>query len=143
MGVDLSARMLTQAKARNCYDELYKVELTAYLTDSVSTFDVIVSADTLCYFGALEDVAAAAANALHPGGLLIFTVEELVDAADAPEFCISPHGRYCHTRRYVERVLADVNLETEIVRAELRLEAGDPVAGLVVRATKPGTRRGE
>ncbi len=142
VGVDLSARMLTQAKGRECYDELYKVELTAYLNDSVSSFDVIVSADTLCYFGALEEVAAAAANALHPGGLLIFTVEELVGAADAAQFVISPHGRYCHTRQYVERVLAAVNLSTEIVGAELRLEAGDPVAGLVVRATKPGTRRG-
>lgn len=141
VGVDLSARMLAQAKARDCYDELYKVELTAYLEDSVSAFDVVVSADTLCYFGALEDVSAAAANALRPGGRLIFTVEELVDAADAAEFCISPHGRYCHARRYVERVMADANLETEIVRGELRLEAGDPVAGLVVRATKPGTHR--
>ena len=47
------------------------------------------------------------------------------------------HGRYSHTRQYLERVLADANLRPEIVPAELRLEAGDPVPGLVVRATKP------
>ena len=39
--------------------------------------------------------------------------------------------------QYLERVLADADLRPEIVPAELRLEAGDPVAGLVVRATKP------
>ena len=50
---------------------------------------------------------------------------------------LSPHGRYSHAREYVERVLADAGLRPEIVPAELRLEAGDPVAGLVVRATKP------
>ena len=59
VGVDLSARMLAQARARNVYDELVKRELTAYLRDSTGAFDVIVSADTLVYFGPLEDVVAA------------------------------------------------------------------------------------
>ena len=39
-------------------------------------FDLIVTADTLVYFGALDDVAAAAAGALRTGGRFIFTVEE-------------------------------------------------------------------
>jgi len=137
IGVDLSARMLDQAKARKLYDELIKGELTGYLRDSVAEYDVIVSADTLCYFGPLEDVTAAAADALRPGGRLIFTVEELVDANSDAGYSLNPHGRYCHARQYVERVLADANLKSEIESAELRLEAGDPVAGLVVRATKP------
>ena len=137
VGVDLSARMLAQAQARNVYDELVKRELTAYLRDSPGAFDVIVSADTLVYFGPLEDVVAAAANALRPGGRLIFTVEELIGAGSDAGYAISPHGRYSHTRQYVERVLADANLRPEIVPAELRLEAGEPVAGLVVRGTKP------
>jgi predicted TPR repeat methyltransferase len=134
VGVDLSARMLMQAKARTVYDELYKVELTAYLRDSPGMFDVIVSADTLVYFGALEDVAAAAADALRPGGRLIFTVEESGDAGAG--FSISPHGRYNHSRQYLERVLSAADLKPEIVTAQLRLEAGEPVPGLVVRATK-------
>ena len=139
VGVDLSARMLAQARARNVYDELVKRELTAFLGDSTGAFDVIVSADTLVYFGPLEGVVAASANALRPGGRLIFTVEELIDAGSDAGYSISLNGRYCHTRPYLERVLADANLRPEIVPAELRLEAGDPVAGLVVRAAKPPT----
>ena len=81
VGVDLSEGMLARARARNVYDELAKGELTAYLRDSPGSFDVIVSADTLVYFGSLEAVAAAAASALRPGGVLVFTVEELSDAA--------------------------------------------------------------
>ena len=136
VGVDLSTRMLTQAKARNTYDELFKVELTAYLRDQSGAFDVIVSADTLVYFGPLEDVAEAAANALRPGGQLIFTVEEAVDAPVEPGYRLSVHGRYCHGRGYVERVLRAADLDPEIVPAQLRLEAGDPVHGLVVGARK-------
>jgi predicted TPR repeat methyltransferase len=141
VGVDLSAGMLAQAKARNVYDELFKVELTAYLRDWPETFDVIVSADTLVYFGPLEAVVAAAAEALRPGGLLIFTVEHWTDAAEDAECSLNLHGRYSHARPYVERVLADAKLRPEIELADLRLEAGHPVPGLVVRATKPAGRR--
>jgi predicted TPR repeat methyltransferase len=138
VGVDLSEPMLAQARARNVYDELVKRELTAYLGDSTGAFDVIVSADTLVYFGLLEDVVEASANALRPGGRLIFTVEELIGAGSDAGYSISPSGRYGHTPQYLERVLANANLRAEIVPAELRLEAGDPVPGWVVRATKPG-----
>jgi predicted TPR repeat methyltransferase len=136
VGVDLSEGMLARARARNVYDELAKGELTAYLQDSPDAFDAIVSADTLVYFGPLEAVAAAAATALRPGGVLVFTVEELSDGAGGPGHSLSPSGRYRHSRGYVESVLADAGLEPEIVPAELRLEAGEPVAGLVVRATR-------
>ena len=139
IGVDLSERMLAQARARNVYNELIKGELTAFLGRATAAYDVILSADTLVYFGALEDVAAAAASALRPGGLLIFTVEELKDAGYDARYSIGLHGRYAHARQYLEQVLSNVSLQAEIRSAELRLEAGDPVAGLVVRATKPMT----
>jgi predicted TPR repeat methyltransferase len=52
-------------------------------------------------------------------------------------YAISVNGRYRHARQYVERVLANAELRSEIAAAELRLEAGEPVPGLVVRGTKP------
>jgi predicted TPR repeat methyltransferase len=136
VGVDLSARMLDQARDRDVYDDLVKAELTEYLRSCGESFDVIVSADTLVYFGALEEVVAAAAGALRPDGYFVFTVEELVGAADAAEYCLQPHGRYNHSSDYVERVLKNCGLHPVITRAELRLEAGAPVDGLVVRAEK-------
>jgi predicted TPR repeat methyltransferase len=139
VGVDLSEGMLARARERNVYDELARSELTAYLLDSPGSFDVIVSADTLVYFGPLDEVAAAAANALRPGGVLVFTVEDLSSAAGGAGYSISPNGRYRHASGYVEGVLAAAGLDSEIVPAELRLEAGEPVAGLVVRATVPSS----
>jgi predicted TPR repeat methyltransferase len=137
-GVDLSAGMLAQAQEKQLYDELLQTELTGYLRDHPNAFDVIVSADTLVSFGALKEVVAAAALALRNEGLLIFTLEHAVGES-ASDFRLQTNGRYIHARRYVERLLAGAGLTAEIAHAELRMESGVPVAGLVIRARKAMT----
>jgi predicted TPR repeat methyltransferase len=137
VGVDLSERMLAQARERDVYDDLVKGELTAYLSGCSETFDLIVSADTLVYFGPLDAVVNAAETALRPGGRLIFTVEELVGEG----YGLGTSGRYRHAHGYVRQVLEAAGLRAEIVPAELRLEAGDPVAGLVVEGTRQSAKR--
>lgn len=142
VGVDLSEGMLVHAREKNVYDELVRAELTGYLQDRRDAFDLIVTADTLVYFGVLEEVAAAAAGALRSGGRLIFTVEEATEDDASSTYCIRPHGRYNHRAAYVERVLVDAGFEVDIARAELRVESGLPVPGLVVMATKPAASIG-
>jgi predicted TPR repeat methyltransferase len=138
VGVDLSAGMLEHARAKNVYHELVQAELTAYLQQlPAASADAILSADTLVYFGGLDAVVAAAAAALRPGGVLIFTVEEATDAALADSYGLQPHGRFSHGAGYVERLLRAHGLAPDIDRGELRFESGLPVAGLIVRATRP------
>jgi predicted TPR repeat methyltransferase len=135
VGVDLSAGMLQRARARDVYDELVKAELQAYLADHANEFDVVISADTLVYFGALEGVLAAACRALKPGGLLVFTAEEAHDASNG--YRINPHGRYSHERGYVRRAMALAGFDVKAIDpAELRMEGGKPVVGLVVTGRK-------
>jgi predicted TPR repeat methyltransferase len=137
VGVDLSEGMLAQATDKTVYHELVKTELTQYLSGHTEAFDLIVSADTLVYFGALEPVLAAAARALRPNGFFVFTLEHAVAGATDAGFRLEWHGRYSHSRAYVERSLAGAGLHPKIAEAELRMEAGVPVPGLVVRAVKP------
>jgi len=135
-GVDLSEGMLAHAQRKNIYDALSKAELTEYLRNSPNGFDLIVSADTLVYFGDLASVLEAAAGALRPGGLLVLTLEHAADQPSGLDYRLELHGRYSHGRGYVERLLRTLQLEPCIAQAELRMESGVPVAGLVVRATK-------
>jgi predicted TPR repeat methyltransferase len=105
--------------------------------DHREAFDLIVSADTLVYFGDLQDVAAAFAGALRPNGHLVFTLEHAAgDGADAG-YRLELHGRYSHTRAYAKQLLASAGLPSKIIPAELRMEAGAPVSGLVICAAKP------
>jgi len=141
VGVDLSEGMLAHAKEKNVYDLLLKADVTEFLQGNVEAFDLIVSADTLVYFGDLEEVFAAAFQALRPNGLFVFTLEHAATYGPDVEHRLEMHGRYSHTRAYVERVLTKARLHQEIAEAELRMEAGAPVAGLVIRATKSAATR--
>jgi predicted TPR repeat methyltransferase len=136
VGVDLSEGMLAHARDKMVYDELVRTELTQYLYDHTEAFDLIVSADTLVYFGDLESILAVAAGALRQNGVFVFTLEHAVGCASDVDFRLEWHGRYSHARAYVERSLAVAGLRPTFAEAELRMEAGAPVSGLVVRTVK-------
>jgi predicted TPR repeat methyltransferase len=134
IGVDLSEGMLTHAKEKNFYHALKKAGLTEYLRDQREAFDLIVSADTLVYFGDLTGVISALAGALRPNGLAVFTLEEAVGDSAVVDYRLELHGRYSHAQTYIKRLLTLLSLPSKIIQAELRTEAGAPVPGLVVRA---------
>ena len=136
IGVDLSGGMLARARSRTIYDDLIEAEIGRFLTERPAQFDVVASADTLCYFGDLVPIVQAAKSALRPRGWLAFTLE---GADDIDAYRINPHGRYSHARAYVANVLDGARFEHVAIEAQsLRLELGKPVPGWVVRARVPG-----
>ena len=133
VGVDLSAGLLAGARSRKVYDRLVEAELSAWLASQPAAYDVIVCADTLCYFGRLEEALSSAVSALRPGGLLVFTVEEAGSDVDA--YALHPSGRYSHAGHYVREALAAAKLTTiEFESVVLRREGGQEVKGLLVGA---------
>jgi predicted TPR repeat methyltransferase len=132
-GIDLSPGMLARARSAGGYDELVETELVAWLERHHHRFDVIVSADTLCYFGSLHAAMAAAAGALRPGGLLAFTVERADGGVE--HYRLDPSGRYSHTEACVRAASDAAGLKTPgIETVVLRQEAGRDVTGLLVSA---------
>ena len=137
VGVDLSAGMLAKAHERAIYDELLEAELCACMRARPAAFDIVNCADTLVYFGALEEVAAAARTCLRAGGLFAFTVE--AEPADSGEqYRIQLHGRYTHRSDYVREALCAAGFAApEIEAAVLRKELGKDVSGHLVVARLP------
>jgi predicted TPR repeat methyltransferase len=136
-GCDLSVGMLRRAKARGLYDVLHKAELGYYLETQPGHFDLLVSADTLVYFGDLRDVIRHAHAALRPGGWVVFSVEALPEH-EPDDWRLLPTGRYAHRRAPLVQQLADAGFGDIAVEPEtLRFEGGKPVAGWLVSARRP------
>lgn len=136
IGVDLSEGMLARAGARGLYDRLEAAELESFAWAHPAGFDLIVSADVLCYFGALDGILSAFAGALRPGGRLAFTVERLPDDS-AAGWSLMPHGRYAHTLAYVRAGLDAAGFGgLSITPGVLRRECGEDVAGLVATGVR-------
>ncbi|PPD31821.1 MAG: hypothetical protein CTY19_12500 [Methylomonas sp.] len=135
-GVDLSEKMMERAKERDCYAALFQAELTAFISAYFSNWDVIVSADTLVYFGDLQPVSQAVAGALFSAGYFVFTLER--SEGDLPlGYQIHQHGRFSHTEAYIRNTLNAAGLTViKLEKVMLRYEAGIPVDGFLVVACK-------
>lgn len=137
MGVDLSERMIEKARALSVYDELSVAEGTAFLLSGIRAYDLIFAADTLEYFGALNELMKAAFAALRGAGIIAFTVEKQPDDGDSG-FELGDTGRYRHSAAYVLRQLSEAGfIDVDLTVATVRIEAGRAVAALVVIAHKP------
>ena len=137
VGCDLSGAMLERAARRGAYDELRKEELTAFLRERPGAFDLVVSADTLNYFGELREVADAVHGALRPGGHVVFTLEALADGHEGPHR-LQDNGRYAHDGAHARAVFAAAGLQVdEPLPTVLRDEGQQPVRGWLVVARRP------
>ena len=134
VGVDLSSVMLKEARAKLIYDELVEAEITAYLDANPGAFDVVACVDAFVYFGALDDVLAAAHGSLRPDGWVCFTVEKTdATAGVAGGYQIAGHGRYQHSAAYIEEVMSIHGFNSMVTEEViLRLEMGQAVGGLLV-----------
>jgi len=143
VGVDVSSGMLDRARGRGIYDALIEAEIVEALGDLPrAAFDVAVAVDVLVYFGALDEVCTAVADALKPGGYFVFTTER-ASIAGAP-VTLGPHGRYGHDRDYLIEVAETAGLEVCSLEACVpRREAGADVAGWCVSARRVPVRAGE
>jgi predicted TPR repeat methyltransferase len=125
-GVDLSANMLAQAKARGLYDALVQDDVLAFLAASTTPFDLVLAADVFIYVGALDDVFRELARVMPAGGSLCFTVEEA-----AQDVVLRASLRYAHSEAYLRRLAAGNGFHlTRLDRRPVREEQGAPIAGL-------------
>lgn len=135
-GVDLSARMVAEARRKGLYRGLDVADLGPWLADRPSSSaDLAIAADVFVYCADIAPVLAALARVLEPGGLAAFTCE--THGGDGT--VLLPGLRYAQGRSAVQQAVTRAGLALQVIDpATLRLEAGRPVAGLVVVACRTG-----
>ena len=132
VGVDLSPKMIAQARAKGLYDRLDVDDIAAFLRgQQADSAHLVIAADVFAYVGDLAAVCAGAARVLAPGALFGFTVE----THDGEGAIVGAKMRYAHSADFVRGALADAGLTVcEMTRASTRTENRLPVPGLLVIA---------
>ncbi len=142
-GIDLSPRMLDQARAKSLYATLREARLPAALREDTVMWRLILAADLLCYFGALDDMLSAVRDRMRPGGRFIFSVEELLPDHDGTipgngDWAPGRLGRYSHAAHYITSAADALGFRClSLDRETVRYEAGGPVAGLLIVLERP------
>ena len=122
VGVDLSEKMLAQARMRNVYEQLHLGEIHAWLHDAeADAFDAICAADVFIYIGALESLFRDAARILRRGGWFAFSTEECA----SPDYKLLATGRYAQSEEYIRRLAAEsfdvVIADPAVIRIESKV----------------------
>jgi predicted TPR repeat methyltransferase len=133
-GIDLSPRMIDEARARGIYDALAVADLEVALALPERAYDLILAADTLVYLGDLSAVFAGVRARLKAGGFFLFTVEK----GSGEGFERGPKRRYRHSESYLRREAARAGLEVMgLLEGSLRDDAQLPVEGLAAALQCP------
>ncbi|HLP97846.1 MAG TPA: tetratricopeptide repeat protein [Sideroxyarcus sp.] len=130
VGVDLAAKMLEKAAARDLYQRLECADLLSMMRQEPSTsYDLIIAADVFVYVGKLDEIIRETKRLLRPGGYFAFSIEALNEPA-ASDYQLRNTGRYAHSAGYLSRLAATENFQIQAMEATpIRLELGQPVAG--------------
>jgi predicted TPR repeat methyltransferase len=131
VGVDLSARMLEQARRRNLYDALHQGELVEFLTMLCDEqYDVVTAGELFIYFGDLAPALAAIRSVLTPGGYLVFNTERVAD--DIGEIVSCHSMTFAHSQSYLRRAAAESGFAVRrCAPCFVRMEGSGPVESLI------------
>jgi predicted TPR repeat methyltransferase len=102
-GVDLSRKMVDQARDKNVYDELADGDVVEFLNNCPERFDLFVAADVLTYLGELQPLFQAVADRSLPDARFVFSTEHGENRE--PGWLIRSTGRFAHHPEYIARMV--------------------------------------
>jgi tetratricopeptide (TPR) repeat protein len=94
IGVDLSKEMLQVAEKKSLYDALHEAEIMNFLNNCTTSYDLIVLADVLVYFGDCDALFKACKKVAQN---ILFSIESTKEK----NYILSVHGRYQHNLDYL------------------------------------------
>jgi len=135
IGIDLSPKMIEQARLSGLYAELEVADMVAGLRSKAdASANLILAADAICYVSDIAPVLKEAKRVLAPGGVFAFTLE----THDGDGVAIGEGLRYAHGKTTVREKVVGAGLGlAHLQEASPRTEDNEPVRGLVVVTVKP------
>lgn len=133
VGVDLSSKMLDEAKEKNIYKRLVESDLIEFLDAEEKSFDLFLAADVVIYMGELKNLFVAAFNKASENAIFAFSTEK----SDGSGWELRNTGRYAHANSFVQQ--SAENAGWSLLTCEdivVRLESNNPVKGNIFLMTR-------
>lgn len=152
-GIELSEGAIKYAQRAGSYDSIKHGDAVTVMKAMLpNSFDLVVAADMVPYFGDLGDLFRAIAAVTRPGGLVAFNADALdatEDGSTAPNaggnvraYELKFTGRWSHRRKYVTQSVAAAGMSVlgvRVVKGRTRLIS--TAAGEIVLEAAPQERR--
>ncbi|MBF0226357.1 MAG: tetratricopeptide repeat protein [Desulfobacterales bacterium] len=127
-GVDVSDKMIGEAKKKNIYDDFHISEIVDFLRSTDLKYDVFIASDVLVYLGNLKYLFDAVYKSAADNALFIFSIE----LSQKDDYALNPTGRYAHSKTYIEFLANKYKFYIrEAKDAKLRKEKKQWVAGCI------------
>lgn len=97
VGVDLSQKMLEQARLKNTYDRLEHADINNFLSTEKLIYDLFISTDVFIYLGDLSKTFEVIKKRNQGQALFAFSTEHF----EGKGFRLERSGRYSHSKDYI------------------------------------------
>ncbi len=135
VGVDLSEKMLDQARAKAIYSQLICADILTHVSNEMESYDLIVGADVLIYMGPLDALFGQLKKVLRTGGYFGFTVESCMSS----NFELKTTQRYGHSKSYIHALASSNGFSVvDVQDIKLRKEKGEDIFGSAVLLQSTG-----
>ena len=129
VGIDLSTKMIEQARKKDIYYELITGDLNEKLSELVGgnlSFNLFICTDVLVYIGDCLELFTLIKKLSSPGGIFVFSTE----GKDGDGFSLLNTGRYAHSYKYISELAKTMGYK--IIASEdaiIRSEKGSSIRG--------------
>jgi predicted TPR repeat methyltransferase len=112
-GIDISPKMVEEAKKKNVYDVLLVADIMSFFNDTDEKYDIFIATDVLVYIGNLKGVFQSVQKHSLSNAYFLFSTE----SSARHDYVLRPTGRYAHSRSYVESLAEEHGFWVEMCQA--------------------------
>jgi len=125
-GVDISSKMIAEAKRKEVYDALSVGEILKFLEQSTETYDLFLATDVMVYFGNLAAFFATVKSRSMQGAYFLFSTE----GWEGENYTLRQTGRFAHSKKYIQNLAEKFQFSVESCQpTTVRMENDQPIAG--------------